>query len=421
MAKKKKGAFMDRLLLGKEKSEGYARASLPSNRWELFWDIVKGSFGKLFVINLLVLLFSLPLFALLLIRTLSIVGFGSTYPFSQAFGTGFLAPDSLVGYSQQIVVNVDLYLYLLFPLAMAIFAVGLSGGAYVVRNMVWTEGIFVVNDFWTGIKRNIKQILLVCLVYSVIFYVNQLSIALIDEMIVLSIGIEWLFVFSKVILYITFFFVTMMAMHMITMSVTYNLKFFALVKNAFLLTVAFIPTNVFFGFLCIVPFLLFSLGSFFQAVSIILVIILGFSFPLLIWTDYSQWIYDKYINDKVPGAKKNRGIYEKVKESDAAAIKLYKEQVNILTASSLSSRPIKPITDDELKLTELPDSFSRADLEKLNESKKAIYEDNEKYIEEHKNDPEFEAYKNAKSEQGNEEKEKQKRIEKAKKELSKRK
>ena len=44
---------------------------------------------------------------------------------------------------------------------------------------------------------------------------------------------------------------------------------------------------------------------------------------------------------------------------------------------------------DELTLAELPESFSRKDIEKLNESKRAIYEDHAKYVEEHKNDPEF--------------------------------
>ena len=51
MAQNKKGGLINRLMLGSEKSEGYARASLPSNRWELFWDIFKGRFGKLVVIN----------------------------------------------------------------------------------------------------------------------------------------------------------------------------------------------------------------------------------------------------------------------------------------------------------------------------------------------------------------------------------
>ena len=38
--------------------------------------------------------------------------------------------------------------------------------------------------------------------------------------------------------------------------------------------------------------------------------------------------------------------------------------------SQLTRRPIKPITDDELQLMELPQSFSRKDLQKLQESNK---------------------------------------------------
>ena len=64
----KKRGLIDRMMLGKEKSEGYARASLPSNRWELFWDILKGRFWKLVVINLLMLVFFIPLAALLFFR-----------------------------------------------------------------------------------------------------------------------------------------------------------------------------------------------------------------------------------------------------------------------------------------------------------------------------------------------------------------
>ena len=112
----KKLGFIDRLMLGKEKSETYARASLPSNRWELFWDILKGRFGKLVIINLLMLLFFIPLIALLLFRYVTLSSYGSIYPFSQVFGVGYLSPPSLVGFSENIVFNVNLTVYLFYRL-----------------------------------------------------------------------------------------------------------------------------------------------------------------------------------------------------------------------------------------------------------------------------------------------------------------
>lgn len=414
----KKGGLIERLLIGKEKSEGYARASLPSNRWELFWDIFKGRFWKLVLVNLLVLLFFIPLFALIFFRSAVISGYGANLPFAQGFGVGYQAPESLVGYAEQVVLNVNLIIYLFMPVALMIAAIGVSGGAYVIRNMVWTEGIFVANDFWRGIKQNIKSMLFIAIAYSVVFYFAALAVTVADYNIAVNNGPAWLFVISKIFSIITLIVYSVMTMHMITMSVTYDLKFRALLKNSFLFTIGLFPQNAFFLFLGALPFLLFMLGSFFIVIAVILVILLAFSVLLLSWTDFCQWAYDKFINDKVPGAKKNRGIYEKVKESDSEALKQYRRQV-AASRSSLAKRPIKPITDDELKVAELPTSFNRDDILRLNESKQAIYDDNERYIEEHKNDPEFQqTEEEIKAEQ--DAKAREERIEKAKKELMKR-
>ena len=420
MAQKKKGGLIDRLMLGKEKSEGYARASLPSNRWELFWDIFKGRFGKLFIINLLVLLFFIPLIALIFFRYVALTNLGATYPFSQPFGVGFQAPLTMLGLNESIVYNVNMLIYLFLPIAAMIAAVGVSGGAYVIRNMVWTEGIFVANDFWRGVKQYIKQMLVIALVYSLVFYMSIVSASLSNYAAVLGSGPTWLFKVAEVVSYVILAFFTIMTMHMITMSVTYDLKFRHLFKNSFMFTIGLVPHNIVFVILGAIPFLLLLLGNFFFTIGIILIIIFGFSLLLLVWTNFSQWAYDRFINDKVEGAQKNRGIYEKVKESDAGALKKYREQLAVASRSSLNSKPIKPITDDELKLVELPTSFSRGDLEKLRESKQAIYDDHAKYVEEHKNDPEFMPTEEEKAFE-KEQEERQKRIDKAKKELSKRK
>ncbi len=417
MATKKKRGIIDRILMGSEKSEGYARSTLPSNRWELFWDIFKGRFWKLVIINLLVLIFFIPLFALFFLRTNGISNMGMLYPFSQGFGIGYQAPLSMMGYAQDIIFNVDLMIYLFFPIVLMIAAVGIAGGAYVIRNMVWTEGIFVANDFWKGVKQNIKQLLVIVLVYSLVFYFITLSLDMCEQNLARGAGIRWLFIVSKILSYIILGFYTVMTLHMITMSITYKLKFRHLVKNSFLLTLGLLPQNLFFILLGIIPFILFSIGGVCLIIGVILIILFGFSLFLLIWTNYSHWIYDRFINDKVEGAKKNRGIYEKIKESNSEALKQYREQVARTAVSSLSSKPIKPITDDDLTIEELPQIFSRKDIEKLNESKQRLIEDHERYVEEHLNDPE---YIEARETEKALEEEKQKRIEQAKRELEKR-
>ena len=411
--------LINRLIMGSEKSEGYARSTLPSNRWELFWDIFKGRFWKLVLINLLVLMFCLPLIALFVFRSVSISGFGAISPFSQPFGVGYQAAGSFAGFDESIALSVNVRLYLLLPVVMAIAALGISGGAYVIRNMVWTEGVFVANDFWRGIKQNYLSVLGILLFFSLFFYLSSVGVAFNDLSIARGTGSKALLVISKILIILFNIFIGFMCLHMISMTVTYKLKARQLLKNSFLFTIGLLPQNVFFVFLSLIPYVLLMFGSsFLTAIGIIVLLLLGASVPMLIWTDYSQWAFDKFINDKVPGAKKNRGIYEKVKGSDAASIKKYREQIE-MAKSSLSTRPIKPITDEELTLAELPQSFNRNDIEKLNESRKVLYEDNERYIEEHKNDPQF-----IKSEEDEllekAQKEKEERIEKVKRELKKR-
>ena len=408
MAQRKKQGLIDRMLLGKEKSEGYARAQLPSNRWELFWDILKGRFWKLVVINLLMLVFFIPLAALLFFRYIALVNYGIMYPFNQCFGIGYGAASSLVGYAENIVFNINLLIYLLLPIAACIAAVGVSGGAYVIRNMVWTEGIFVANDFWRGIKQNVGQMLSIALVYSLVFYLSVLSIAMSEYSLAVDGGRRWMFILSEVLSYSILALYSIMTFHMFTMSVTYDIKFGQLIKNSFLLTIGMFPQNIFFIALGSIPFICLLFGQFLQTLGIVLILLLGLSVLFLVWTDFCQWAYDRFINDKIPGAQKNRGIYEKIKESDAGALKQYREQVAMAARTALSSRPIKPITDD-LEIEELPTSFRREDIIKLNESKQRIIEDHERYVQEHKNDPQFQFEEDKSAEQEREEREKRMR------------
>ena len=418
MAKRQKGKFIEKLLMGAEKSEAYARDSLPSNRWELFWDIFKNRFGKLVIINLLTTLFLIPLYALFIIRSLVMTGLGGLYPFTQPFGTGYLAPESMVGYGETIAFSANTYVFLFLPVALAIASVGISGCAYVIRNMVWTEGLFVSNDFWHGIKSNFKNIVLALVGYSFILYVAIVADSLINQILVYSIAPSWLLYVAKILLYAVCVFFGIMVMHMITMTVTYELSFGKVLKNAFYLTIGAFPANVVFILLSGFMVLLLFMGSFMMGLGIILMLLIGISFAMLVWTDYCQWLYDKFINPRIKGAKVNRGIYERIKDNKSKAIEQYKVQLDSIK-SSLNSRPIKPIPDEELTLAELPESFSRKDIEKLNESRKALYEDNENYIKAHENDPEFEKYRQAEEKRREEERERVRRIEQAKKELAK--
>lgn len=396
--------FIARMLEGKERDEDYARSTLPTNRWSLFFDIFKGRFSKLVIINLLMILFCLPLIILYFMRMAYISAQGSIMPFSGWMGIGYPSTPDIVGLPQQIMVSTNLLFGALMLVASVIAAVGISGGIYVIRNMVWTEGVFVANDFWRGIKINFIVILQSTIFYGVLLYGFTLSISYANYAIAMGESTV-LFNISVVVTYIAIVLLTIMYLWMVSMGGNYKLKFFQLLKNAFLMTFAFIFQNVFFVILMAIPLLLMLFGSFFTMIGGAIMLLFGISYMLLVWFDYSQWVFDKYFESKREGGKVNRGIYSKDKkggqQSKAVQQYLAAEEEASKIKSDLASRPIKPITD-ELEVYELPESFSREDLRKLRESKERIVEDTEKYAEEHKDDERFVVY-NARFEEPKEE------------------
>ena len=380
MAKK---GFIAKIIEGPERSETYARSTLPTNRWELGWDVFKTNKGKLFGLNLLTLLFCLPLVALFVMRYVLKTVDIAIFPFTQNMGVGYPAYPATSGLQAQLALNVNVEFFKFVIIGVAFLAVAISGGFYVMRNMVWAEGVMVASDFFKGVKQNYFVVFFSLLFYTVIMAASVLSLNMSSVLIATGGGIKWLLVVAQVLTYVIMAIATMMVFYMITLGITYKLSFGALIRNSFILSIALVPTNVFFMAFSAVWLLLLLLGKvmpLFLIIGIFMVFIWGVSLFMLVWTDYSNWVFDTYVNEKVPGAKKNRGIY-KPSANDTA-----EDENAVIERSKLTSRPIKPITDTEVEIYELPTSFSRADLQKLEETKEAMRRDSDKYAEEHKND-----------------------------------
>ena len=376
MAKK---GFIARMIEGPERSETYAASTLPTNRWQLGWDVFKTNTGKHFKINLLTLVFLLPFIAICVLTYMYKLANVDILPFTQNMAIGYPSYPSTFGLSANLALAASVEFFKFLIVGILVGAVGLSGGFYVMRNMVWAEGVIVGSDFFKGVKQNYFVVLFSLLFYGVIMGLSVISVNMAQLLIDTCTGIKWLLVSAQVLTYIIMGIVSIMVLYMITLGVTYKLSFGKLIKNSFILTIGLIPTNVFFAFLAVLPFLLFSLKvSMLMALAIVLVFVWGFSIFMLIWTDYSNWVFDRFINDKVPGAKKNRGIYKpNATEEDGEQIIFEKTKLN---------SSIKPITDYDVELYELPESFSRKDLQKLEETKEAMRRDSDKYAEEHGND-----------------------------------
>ena len=400
MGQPQKKGLITRLLEGKEKSEEYARSTLPTNRWQLFWDIFKGNFGKIVKVNLLMLIFFIPLIAVIILGYLMNESNGVIYPFASNLAVGYPAAPGQQGLSEMLSLRTNFMLYAGIALASLVAAVGLAGGMYVVRNMVWTEGIFVANDFWRGIKLNYKNALQAALFFTLALFLCGTLISFAEFSLAtgaISKGQKvWMHI-SMATSYVFIVCAAMMTFWMISLGVNYKLKFFTMLKNSFLMTIGTLPQTIFFGVIALLPFaLLFIPSQFILVLSIILLLLFGLSWALLVWLDFAQWVFDKFINPKIKGAKVGRGIYSKdgsvpLTGDDSAAAVEYQRVILAHGKSRLVARPIKPI-DDSLQVYELPQSFSREDLKRLRESKQNIIEDSEAYAEEHKNDLRYVEY-----------------------------
>ncbi len=379
MATKKKGLFA-RIIEGPERSEEYARSTLPSNRWALGWDLIKTNFGKLIKINLLTLLFVFPVFLLFILRYMFISGQASLAPFSQNLGIGYPVFPNMNGIEEQIVLRTDLLFFIALFVLTFYMSVGIAGGFYVMRNLVWTEGVFVANDFWQGVKKNYKNVLPCSLIFVLILAVSFLTIDTANYQIALREGNEIFLTISKVMSFIFAIFFAIAYLYSISMGVTYTLSVKKLLRNSLICAVGVIPLNVFFGAFSLLCFalLLANPTSIFFSLGIMVVIFFAISFMMLVWTNFTQWVFDEFVNDKVAGAKKNRGIYKKNAVTET--------EEYVYTKSVLTSKPIKPITDYDIEISVLSEGYTRKDLERLQESKKAMMEDSDRYAEEHSKD-----------------------------------
>lgn len=374
MAKQKKG-FITRLVEGKEKSEDYARRTLPSSRWSLGWDLIKTNLGKLFKINLLMILFLFPVFLIFIFRDSIVTSLGYSMPFSQNVGIGYPSYPYLTGFAEKVYLNADSLIFMGALIVSAYLSVGISGGFYVMRNLVWTEGVFVFVDFFRGVKKNFISVFLCTVLYITVIGFSFLSIDLVNIMLVSQTTGAFIGIISKIISYVLIALFSIMYLFTITLTVTYKLSVFKLIRNAVIFTISLLPMNIFFVALSLLPFifLLFSASSIFFMFGIIFVIVISISLFTLIFTNYSQWAFDEFLNDKVAGAKKNRGIYKKIDD----------EVQNDASSYTIIRRPIKPITDYDIEIEALPESYSRKDLIRLEESKKRMIEDSDKYVLEH--------------------------------------
>ena len=263
----------------------------PKNRKEVFLVLIKYHKFDLLKINLLIAGFAL-LSLLVIYFGLFIIG---QVPSLISNGTLPMAKEGDMDYS----ILFTSLTYLVFMFIILIFTniplfLGLGGGIYVISQLCYAEAnLLIGKDFFIGIKRNAKHMILLSLLYSVaaLFMVFIFSVYLVMDT-YLAIKI-----ISNIIGVLVFLVVNIVIFIAINYTNTYEVKYFDLLKSSFLIafskpfrSVAFALLSCIFFYLLIIPMRI--------PVFPLLVFFFGFSYYLVIEFLYTSSLFDKYINEK---------------------------------------------------------------------------------------------------------------------------
>ncbi len=362
--------------------DGFYRNKINGSRWSYGSELFRANFSKMIGLNLLMLIFVGPIFFFLFQRFATIFSLAHTAPFTANLGVGYLPYTSLVAQEELILLSANRSFFMYLPLLCLWLSVGLSGGLYIMRNLAWGEEVTIFRDFFLGVKRNFLPVMLATLLFSLIFSTAGFGIYQLKYTMALN-GTTWYQVMFQVLMIIAMVFIALWLLMALSMAVTYKSSFFNLIKNSTLVTTVLLPLNIFFAALAFIPFLLFFLDTTFFALAVIITAILGISYCMLTWTVYSQWVFDKFINNNVKNAYKptEKEVAAKRARDEAKQATVQDDGYVTVGQSTFEGVPsdIKPITDDTEKVYELGEMFTRSDLTKLKDSKSELKADAEEY------------------------------------------
>ena len=175
---------------------------------------------------------------------------------------------------------------LIVGIVLLLFTFGpvMTGTTYILRNIVKGEPIFLINDFFYAIKKNIKQCIVLgildilisfLLIYDVYFFYLNPQLPASGAFIVISIFL--------ILLYF------MMRFYMYTIMITFDLSIFKILKNSLIFVLLGLGRN-FVALVGIVLAVLINYGVMlaFVPIGVVLPFILTVSVSMFIYT-YAAW------------------------------------------------------------------------------------------------------------------------------------
>jgi uncharacterized membrane protein YesL len=189
--------------------KGVRKDEPKGSRFTYFWKLLIRKFWRLCQLNLLYMLFSMPVVAL--------------------------------AYATITMTNGGLF-FVALALAGALIAYGPANAAftYVLRNMANEQPVFMLSDFWDAFKANWKQSFVYSLLMAVISFVLVTAVQFYNMNTELH---SWMFIPAGLCIFFGLI-IVLMSFYVNLMIVTLNLPLKAIIKNAGILAVLCLKTNI---------------------------------------------------------------------------------------------------------------------------------------------------------------------------------
>lgn len=252
--KKKKGFNLYEMFSGDLNGRGVKKQDkITDFNLVNFFKLYGRNFGKMIQLNLLYLLGNFPIIFYLFARSgnISTESLSATHILNSSFHgvllSGHLNPvtaalNGVLGYRTINYVPTTATYVVMALAALIIFTFGFVnvGTAYIMRNMIKQEPIFLMSDFFYAIKRNWRQALIfgildivfcALLVYDVIFFYYNIGVSF----------------FSNVCFYLSLFIIFLyfvMRFYIYPMMVTFDLSIFKMLKNALIFALLGFKRNI---------------------------------------------------------------------------------------------------------------------------------------------------------------------------------
>lgn len=383
-------------LEGNELADDYVRTHIPESRWADTWDLFRSNFVKFVIINVFTLLFFVPGILVIYFKDAVITQMGTVYPFSSNPLFTYPLTPSMQGVQESVYFSWGVRFYALLIVAGFIASVGIAGACYSIKKLINTHGQFSLKGYFHGVKVCYFNVLLPVEVFILFMYAS-LVISDWSALAIANGTAKAGPITAKVFIIIATVIVGIICSWVLAVGVSYKVKLKYLIKNSFVLLFGSILQTIFMLGFALIPVWFLLIGEsvgIFKIIGYALFIFLGFSFIILSWFAFTQWVFDSFITPAIKSEEAARKAtltpkqLAAEKEEDEKAIA---RELLAAGRSELVGRPMRPL-DGASEIREVGVAYGRADIKRVSEDRQKIKSEVDSYFEEHKGDTRYAEY-----------------------------